>query len=290
MPVKLPQGVSYPSNQVPPSVCPVSIDWNIYWQLAGNPANVAVSLNLQAASVQASILDRIASVKIDNTGSPNSVYVQFADTGDVVNCPPNCTVTFPCLTNLLNANIIVLGLTQGFIPTTKLFFYNIALPPSVDYEISATQTLYKASPTIQRGNTIFNTNYEIPALGDQFFTSSQIHLANIGETVPLFNSPYPSGYIYLTSLQIYVVISYLINPGVNIGVLDVESTGVGGVLTVVPFAAIGSASNQFGTQTPLSMSGMNVKLDATQSWRMRVITPVDVGVAVLNAAFTQSPV
>src|SRR4051812_46608729 len=78
LPVKLPQGVKVPSNQVPPSVAPIGIDWLVYYALAGNsPVNLGIDVNLQASSVQASILDRIASVKIDNTGSQNPVYVYF---------------------------------------------------------------------------------------------------------------------------------------------------------------------------------------------------------------------
>jgi hypothetical protein len=285
LPVKLPAGVAYPSNRVPPSVCPVTIDWNVYWQLSGNANNVAVELNLQAASVQASILDRIASVKIDNTGSPNSVYVQFPDTGDVINCPPNCSVTYPCLTNLLSPTIIALGLTPGFIPTTRIFFYNINLPPSVDYEVNQTVELWKASPTITRGSTILNTNYGTPALGDQFFASSILDVGSFS-TAPLWNTPYASGFLYITAIFLNVI-GVQETTGQRNVVINIESTGVAGVLAQ-PQSAFFNGNTQLVQL--LNMPSMQLKLDATQTWRMRVVAGVDHGGAQLFSSFTQSPI
>lgn len=289
LPVRLPQGVVFPNNQVPPSVCPVLIDWNVYWQLSGNRSSVAVELNLQAASVQASILDRIASVKIDNTGSANSVYVQFDDTGDVVSCPPNCSVTFPCLTNLLNARMVVLGLTAGFIPTTRFFFYNMSLPPAVDYEISQSIQLQKASPTITRGNSILNTNFGTPALGDQLFSSEALFANVIGATTPLWNTPYAAGtFLYLTGISIRGI--GVSNAASAVARIAIESTGVAGIL-ISPFfymqnggVALGGASDV------LTLTGMQIKLDASQLWRARVIANGDAGIYQIYSSFTQTPI
>jgi hypothetical protein len=291
LPVKLPQGVNVPANQVPPSVCPVTIDWNVYWQLAGNPANVAVFVNLQAASVQASILDRIASVKIDNTGSPNAVYVVFEDSGDVINCPPNCSVTFPCLTNLLNAKIVALGLVTGFIPTTRIFFYNIPLPPAVDFEISQSVQLQKASPVITRGTTIFNTNFGVPALGDQFHSSGGLNITVVGAPpVPLWNTPYASGFIYLTNFQ--MMLNRTDRSQTTNGLVFVESTGVAGGLLNLQFSTgnDGANSTAGADKCLLNMAGCQVKLDATQQWQMRNGNTVGSGVINAYSCFTHSPI
>lgn len=286
LPVKLPQGIITPPGRVQPSVCPVTIDWVVYWQAAGNPANMGVFVNLQAASVQASILDRIASVKIDNTGSQNSVYVLFEDTGDVINCPPNCSVTYPCLTNLLNAKIIATGLTAGFIPTTKIYFYNIELPPSVDYEVSQSVSLWKASPSITRGNTILNTNFGVPALADQF-QSPSLPLSPIGNTVGLWGTPYPSGFIYVNSFILTVGNMYS-NGTSEFGQIVVESTGISGILFQPAFQSPATIAERTYNQIITQNHGMNLKLDATQTWRMRVAAVIFSGFSQVYTAFTKS--
>lgn len=291
LPVKLPQGVTVPASQVPPSVCPVTIDWVVYWQAAGQPSSVAVDVNLQAASVQANILDRIASVKIDNTGSPSAVYVQFADTNDVVTCPPNCTVTFPCLTNLLNAKIIALGLTNGFIPLTRIFFYNTVLPPAVDFEISQSVQLQKASPTIQRGNTIFNTNFGVPALGDQLFSSGNLPAATPGATVPLWGSPYAAGtFLYLTGISVRSIGISNNGPAGVLASMVIESTGSAGILiNPIVYMPPGGVT-EIGSKDVVTLTGLQTKLDAGQTWRARTIANGDGGFWQVYSSFTQTPI
>lgn len=285
-PVTLPQGASKPPNFFPPSVVPVTIDWNVYWQILHNVSNVGVNCNLQAASVMASILDRIASVKIDNTGSPNSVYVVFDDTKDVIACPPNAAVTFPCLTNLLQATVYIEGLTPGFIPTTRIFFYNIVLPPSVDYEVNQSINLQKASPSISRGTTLLNTNYEPPALGDQLQASGLLNAAVVNATVPLWGTPYPPGtFLYLTSLVINGM--GLSNAVPVSGSCIIESTGVAGTLVQPVYYLTPNAV--VGVTNILTLNAMQIKLDAGQSWRIRIIQAGDGGTLQVYTAFTQTP-
>jgi hypothetical protein len=267
LPIALPQGTVTPPNQVPPSICPVTIDWNLYFQLAGGAeaetpvTAVGVSINLQAASVQASILDRIASVKIDNTGSPNSVYVQFPDTGDVVNCPPNCSVTFPCLTNLLQANVYILGLEPDVIPTTRIFFYNVVLAPAVDYELDQSIALWLASPSITRGDTILNENYGTPALGDQI-VSVNANLGVIGTTQIL--PPQESGFYYITSICLTITGAAATDGAVSKALLQFAD---GNTLIDQTFFAMDTslfdATN--GIISLYQMSGLNLKFDATQA-------------------------
>lgn len=281
LPVKLPQGVAVPPNQVPPSVCPVKIDWNIYWQLASNPANVGVSVNLQAQSVQANILDRIASVKIDNTNSPNSVFVLFPDTMDLVTCPPYSLVTMPVLTNLLNANIFVEGLTAGNIPQTNVFFYNVVFPPSVDAQINQAIALWKASPTITRGTTIYNQNYGTPALGDTAGTA--VMTLTAPNSVTLFGSPAASGFYYLTNL--YIDVFGVTNPSEQGQTLFIESTGISGLLYQFGFIA---TDGQPTFLTIAAYENMQLKLDATQLWRARTQLSLTGGTANINYNYTFS--
>lgn len=279
-PVKLPQGVLPPINRPQPSVVPVTINWNLYWQLAFNVPNVGVEINLQAASVQAVVLDRIASVKIDNTGCSNSVYVRFPDTGDVINCPPNCSVTFPCLTGNIQAEIIALGLTPGFITRTRVFFYNVDLTPAVDYEVSQAVSLYKASPSITRGNTILNTNFGTPALGDQLSTAA-LSMSIPGSVARLWGTPYATGFIYVNNIEAYV---FNVTAGGQFGI-SVESTGAAGQLF-----DISGISQSSEYKNVLDMSGMNIKLDATQTWQIHNENTLVNGSFKLYSCFTKSEV
>lgn len=288
LPVKLPQGVAVPANRVPPSVCPVEINWLIYWNLAGQPADLGVAINLQAASVQASILDRIASVKIDNSGSPNPVYVHFPDTNDVIACPPNTTVTFPCLTNLLNATIIIRGLSIIALPITRVFFYNVDLPPAVDPEINNALALWKASPSIIRDNQILNTSYGTPALGDQYECSNQLALTGFVNVV-LWGTPYPTGFIYLQDFEIRV--TALLGSAVqSVGQIRV-STDTGTILMAPSFFAQPDVTKiESGAASLVSMYGMNVKLDATKTWRATCIVAIPQGTAQVHSSFTKAEI
>lgn len=285
LPVKLPQGVVPPRNQVPPSVCPVSINWLPMWVADGSTATrLGVTVNLQAASVQSSILDRIASVKIDNTGSDCSIYVEFPDTGDVINCPPNCSVTYPCLTNNLVANIYAIGLLATFIPRTKLFFYNISLPPSNDFEISQAIELWRASPVIPRGD-FANTRLGPPALGDQIATAvCDLTTATNSIVIPHI----ASGRLYITS--IYVAVAYLVNnAGTAFGLANVQQQFTANLLVSVPWAAPAAANFDFRTQVLYQQSGMNLNLDATLDVLYHNNTGITAGVAHTIITYTQQP-
>ena len=253
-----------PNELVPPSVVPVFIDWNVYWTAANFAADVAVEVNLQAASVQASILDRIALVKIDNTGSPVPVYIWFKDTNDVVTCPPNAAIAVPVLTNNLTATILTQGLTAGNIPQVRVFFANVILPPILDPEINQSMQLWKASPSITRGSNIFNTNFGMPALGDQSINYSYKTVAIGVAQNNKWGSPYPSGFIYLTHVNFTVAVLPAASATL---VMNVESTGVSGILYTFE-----CAWTQWETLNVLNLSAMNIKLDATETWRTRIVS------------------
>lgn len=241
--------------------------------------------------MQAQILDRIASVKIDNIGSSAPIYVLFPDTGDVIACQPNSSVTFPCLTNLLSAIVYATGLIPGFIPVTRVYFYNVDLPPSVDPEIGQALSLHKASPIITRGTTIFNQNYGVPALGDQFHSSGGLSLTG-PNSVGLWNTPYASGFLYITHL---VVNSYgMIPTGAPPGAaflcdIILESTGISGTLIDINFNSSANGTTSAGVVALLDITGQ-IKLDATQTWQMRLVAPAPNGFAQAISTFTQGPI
>lgn len=276
-PVKLPQGVKAPPGTLPPMICPVMLDWNVYWQAAGNVSVVGVDLNLQAQSTRGQILDRIASVKIDNTGSVSPVYVIFPDTGDVIACAANTTVTFPCLTNLLSCQIVAAQLTKGFLPTTKIFFYNSLLPPAVDTEVNQAVALWKASPSIQRGSTILNSNYGVPALADQA-TSSIINVQTGPLIVRLWNTPTAFDFLYVGGIHIGCF--SLLNVGFQAAKVFIESTGVAGVLYEFDF----QVATTFQTIPLLDSNGCNLKLDGKQTWQMRYTQPGPASSGFVNFA------
>lgn len=283
LPVKLPQGVVVPPNQVPPSVCPINIVWNNYWQLAGQPDSVGVSINLQAASVQASILDRIASVKIDNTDSPNSIFVLFPDTGDCITAPPYTVVTMPVLTNGLLAIVYVEGLTAGTIPYTNIFFYNVIFPPSIDPQLNQTLQLQKASPVITRGTTIYNENYGTPALGDQLYTSPALLAdGNTGAKQGVWGAPYASGFLYIQSVVINAASLY------DGGTSALPELKVFNEIGDVFVDVVGAVNTTPVSQNFLNLTGMNIKLDATRFWTIEVIGTVTFGIWQMFSSYTQN--
>lgn len=263
-PVQTPNGWRLNVNaRDAPGLVPVNIDWNLYWQLAGNPANVGVNINLQAASVQATILDRILAVKIDNLGSPTPVYVYFPDTGDTVACSANESVIMPVFTNNLNAVIFAIGLTAGNIPKTRIFFLNFAPPPNLDPEIANAVALWKASPSITRGNQILNTNFGTPALGDQTIQKNLLLSAVANQSINLL-PVMASGFYYFTNL----IIKGYVSSSAQACDAIVESTGAAGILFDIPF---GSTSPSVGVQVDIAdIQPMQIKVDATQQWRFRI--------------------
>lgn len=280
-PVKQPSGTMPIPNSVPPSVCPIFIDWNVYWQLlGGNQENIGVDINIQASSVQASILDRIASVKIDNTNSPNSVYVYFGDTSDVVTCPPYSVVTFPCLTNLLTASVFITGLVQGQIPQTQIFFYNSLMPPAVDPEQNFSVSLFKASPSIQIGTSLRNNQFAPAALGDQL---AQVAISmTVSGLTGLLLPAQASGSYYITSITLSVV--GLANTTTVQGFLDIINS-----LGTIVFRQSLIASAQFSGILFSVAGGMNLRWDATQSWSLRNVTGFTAGGGQVTVTYTYSP-
>lgn len=239
--------------------------------------------------------DQIRSIYIDNLGSPNPVYVYCPDTGYTVSAKANSEGWYPAYTNSKKVWVVGQGFLTGNIPQAFIILSNIALLPNVNTEIDQAVALWRASPVITRGTSIYNNTFGIPALGDQFFSSSPLNLSTGIPPVNMWNTPYSSGFLYITNLQVNMFGS--IPPtGSLIGNLVIESTGVAGQLILLAYNSAnsyGGFGNVYqsnpGVVNLLNMSGIQVKLDATQTWRMRLTLNIGSGFAQAISAFTQQP-
>lgn len=261
---------------------PLLFQWISYGASTAVP-NVNVLVDMETANCKA--LDQIRSIYIDNLGSANPIYVYFPDTQYVVVAKPNSEGWYPAYTNQKKIWVIGEGFLTGTIPQTLIIASNVALEANVNVEIDNAVALWRASPIISRGTSIYNSDLGTPALGDQLQASPLLPANVPGATVPLWGTPYASGFLYLTSLVINGM--GLSNAAPVSGICVIESTGVAGVL-VQPAYYLTNVS-VLGVSNILTLTGLQIKLDATQSWRARIITAGDGGTLQFYASFTQTP-
>jgi hypothetical protein len=263
---------------------PLLLPWLIYGAATSKP-NVGVNVDLSTQNV-AKALQQIRSIYIDNMGSDTPMYVSFPDTGYQIVCKPNSAGWFPVYTNQFKFSISGLGFFTGDIPTTLVLVTNLDVPPAVDIELDQHINLWKASNTITRGNTIYNTNFGAPALGDQTGQGSFTLLG--ANTSPAFNSPYTSGFIYLTQLTIVAV--QCSNTVPIQGVIVLESTGISGVLYQIVFGVnAATIAASIPNDILLQQGGKNIKLDATQTWRFRNLVNIAAGSIFFSYDYTVNP-
>lgn len=257
------------------TIIPLLFQWLAYGASTTTP-NVNVLVDMDNADCRA--LDQIRSIYIDNLGSSVPVYVYFPDTNYTITAKPNSEGWYPAFTNSRKIWVIGEGFLTGSIPTTSIILSNFSQIPSVNSEIDQAVELRLASPLITRGTGIYNTNYGVPALGDQEFTLFSSNEPD-GTTHPLWGTPYPSGFLYLTGFQANV--QCIDSSGVSGGRFVIESTGVAGILYDINYTFYPVIQNF----SPVNRNGMNLKLDATQSWRMRIIIG---GANIINGIFLSS--
>lgn len=252
----------------PPTYVKMPIDWNPIWQSLGNPTAAGVQVNLMLGGPKRQ-LDIIRSVFIDNKNSAFPVSVYFPESGYSVTAAPNTALWYPCIVADMNAFIFIEGLTAGNIPTTDVYFTNVLIEPYSDPEINQSVELELASANISRGTTIFNTNFGVPALGDQVVNYADSYDSTVFPAVVrdnLMNTPYASGFLYLT--HVFITTSFAAAGGFIIGGTWQWTivTDTGDVLfTIEPNPIVGqSASNV----TVLDLQKMNLKLDATLTYRI----------------------
>lgn len=279
-PVGWPVKLFQPSNMRPTSV-QLLFDWSIYFAqvsavLGSDQANLAVAVDVnQNGSSQGAVLDKIVTCKIDNSNSLISVLVYFPDSGDVIACPPQTIATFPCNTNGSACKIIAQGLTANFLPQTTVTFYNYFVPPSSEPQIQIDYPQWAGTPNIQRGSLV-TPGFASPALGDQI-KQWTLDLATPGAVTPVLDSPQPSGVFILTTVFFGLVVTSG-NGGNAALTFLMESTGASGTLFSFPYVVNVIPNTQVGTIPIYQMSGLQTRLNATETWRLRNVNNVQSGV------------
>lgn len=271
-------------QELPPVEVVTQFNWASYGASTTVP-NISATCNLNAKGPQ-QLLDRIRSVRIDNLGNPVPVYVYFPDTNYTVVAPPNTVVWEPVKTGQFTAQVIGLGFTDNNIGSTAVYFCNFFAAPFIDYEFATSSPLWLASSNITRGGTIYNQNYGVPALGDQTIQYNPAITAPGILQNNLMGTPYAGGFLYLTHVD-FSLNNISVGGGLN-GLLEfvMESTGTAGVLYDLIYGVNNPAgfTAALGTQKMLNFSSMNIKLDATQTYRLRCISLSHIN-AQLQAAF-----
>lgn len=252
---------------------PLHLDWLSYGVGSARP-NVNIAVDLRRKECEK--LVEIRSVYIDNLGSNVPIYVSFPNNAYVVVAKPNSEGWYPVFSADKVAVITGLGFSDADVlanaTQSTVIFSNIIIQPDVNVEIDNAVALWKASPLITRGNNIYNATYGIPALGDQtephndFITGTGVLATN------LWQSPYASGFIYLNAISIKCNNIQPVTGTLAQFSFVIESTGISGTLysfSYAKFASYGgdvvAADYEF-----IQMSGMQLKLDATETWRLRV--------------------
>lgn len=252
----------------PPSMRPtntiLSFDWAVYFALYLNlDPNIAVDVDLNSGgSSQGPVIDKIVSVKIDNSNSFVPILIYFPDSKDLVTCPPQTVVTLPCNTNGSNCKVIAQGLSLGNLPQTTVTFYNYFIPPSIDPVVQIVYPQWLGSPTIQRDN-LLTPGYGPPALGDQ---SKQYDLALTNPLVKvnnLFGTPMPSGVIILTQIVVILI-------GISGGARFTSMRMADGPTLADQLYGftyyVNAAIPVPGFFQLYASYGKNVRLDATKNW------------------------
>jgi hypothetical protein len=253
-------------SSYPPTVIPVDINWaDIQAKIGGVPlqTDIGVSFNLLTGATKSQI-DIIQSILIDNTASPNPLYVHFPSTGMTISVAPATADWFPAITEDLLVQVFILGLTPGQVPRTQIFFTNVLINPFSDPEQNFSVSQGLVSAAVSRGNNIFNTNFGIPALGDQtinFCDTFNQHTGGAGTVLHdhLFNTP-TTGFVYLT----HVDINAQGNSGHTFG-WSIDAVNSGGTVLYTFLSRFPTGIESF-----IDLSSMNIKLDATLNWQMRV--------------------
>lgn len=265
------------------NVVPLHFDWISYGASSATP-NINVLVNC-AGSQNAPLLQTITSIYIDNTNSNNPIYVFFSDTNYTITAEPNSAGWYPALTSKMQFWVIGEGFVTGQIPQTNIIVTDAPIMPFVDPELASAVNLEKASPTITRGGTIYNTNFSAPALGDQF--EQAVIGSGASTQTPIFGSPLASGFIYLTNIAISLLVienpvaPFIIN-------FQIKSTGAPGLYLQAEF--------YYPTANQLLLPGVILppfqhqgKLDATQPWFFQADQNPNLWLANAYLAYTTNP-
>lgn len=246
-------------------IVPMNLNWATYWGMTAQ-ATLGVAFNLIGNGATPEQIDAIRSIKIDNTQSANPVTIIFED-GDVITAAPFTTVVANPFTNSWQGVVIMDNLSAGSLPLTRIEFMSFYAPPVVIEELATDYPQWRGSPLIQRNQSnILTSGFASPALGDQT-QQVTIDMKIPNDSQNLFGTPYSTGFIYLTCLVVNFVGTNS-NSGSLINLL-IESTGTAGTLFNIPGYISNAAGSISGIINALSLTGMQLRLDATQQWRAR---------------------
>lgn len=266
----------------PGRVVPLHVDWASYGVVAGQAGQV-INVTIRGSN-QGQLLDRIRSIKIDNTASDVSCYILAPDTQDMIVAPPNTTGWYPIMTNVFEFQIVMLNFGNR-IPSTQIFVSNIDVIPFTDVEIGTTEVLYKGSPLIQRTNTA-TPGYGLPALGDQlFYTTFELINAFLPTETPVnFNGlPFGApGFLYMTDVRIWCSIFKLtfnadtFNAAHVVGAFYDKTLGInaGGLICGFEVGAYSGPGNNFRAASVNTECGnltnCNIRLNLSDQYSLLV--------------------
>lgn len=254
----------FPNYLVPNSyIIPAFINWNAYSASTTIP-NINILCDMSTAP-RLKDTWQIRSVFIDNLGSSVPIYVYFPATGFTVTAKPNSAAWYPAFTNDRTAWIIGEGFTTGQIPSTLVYFSDALMIPYNATEIDQAVALWRASPSITRGNTIYNRALGTPALGDQT-TQYQMDWATQIVNDNVFGTPYAAGtLIVMTNFVINLLQAS--NVGSWIGDIRLESTGASGLLYLAQWYSNPNARDYL----PLfNIQPAQILLHGDETWRIRI--------------------
>lgn len=276
---------SFPASLLnPASIKPAAVFVQIGWASYGGGSakpDVNVLVNVSVGGPRQPI-DIIRSVKIDNLGNPNPVYVYFTDTADTIVAPPNTIVWEPVVTNQKVANVICLGMTDGATGNSTIYFTNFMISPYVDREVDQALSLYRGSTVIQRTNSLL-PGFGVPALGDQT-AFSDIFAQDPATLPPVANTILgpATGWYYITSMFIScrIGVAALASAGFVVVNGKFYDTGTGSV--IVPY----TATIVFGVLTSNAIvfqaSDFNLRLDATHAYQFTIDSVASNGPALAS--------
>lgn len=270
-----------------PMTVPLLLDWLVYWTLAQEPATMGVNVDLSMISPAGGTLDSIRSVKVDNTFSSSPIYVVFPDTSDVVTCAPQTVVTMPVNTNAQNFTVYAENLREGFLPLTRVYLYNIQLPPSVDPAVQLTYPQWLGSPSIQRtSQSILTPGFGPPALGDQIAWVTET-LTTVGQTTEIIPAQ-ASGFFTFTHLNVNVF-----NTSGSSG-LDEKNCVIRRAVSLDNIFYMRFDLPVHGSANIISLNGMNIKISADEKIEFAFISTTNSGTnsaakIVAHLCYTYNP-
>jgi hypothetical protein len=158
----------------------LSFNWLAYGASSLNQ-NVVVNIQLSGGSPTqiAPLLDLIRSVYIDNTGSPDAVYVQFPDTGFTIVAQPNSIGWYPVFTNLFAFQVAIFGVTSSNVPSCLMYITNVKVDAFTDVAVQEVAPQNLASPSLGGGSSLSSI---VPIINGSCYNNGNLAITGGGGT------------------------------------------------------------------------------------------------------------